>query len=66
MNLNQRYELNATCPFCGHATHLAVAAVSLPNNQLVKCAVCGGAIGTIAELRIPDKTEIARSSGAMR
>lgn len=61
MNLEQRYDLRVTCTFCGHDNHLAVAAVSLPDNHVVNCSACGGAVGTIAQIKTPREVDLFQS-----
>lgn len=51
MKFEQRFDLQILCAFCGHHNHLIVATVSLPDSYAISCSICGGAIGTIGEIR---------------
>src|SRR4051794_15420911 len=64
MNSEQRFDLLFSCKFCGHDNHLAVATVSLREDHLVSCTVCGAAVGTIAELKLPRAAELPKLAAA--
>jgi hypothetical protein len=41
--------VTATCDFCWTVNELTIAAV--PNEQPIHCSTCGGALGSLGELR---------------
>jgi transcription elongation factor Elf1 len=47
----RRFDLLLTCVFCGHHNRLTIATVSLPDCHIVNCSVCGGALGTLGNVR---------------
>jgi len=54
MSSEQRLDLHVTCDYCGHENHLTVATASLSDQHPVNCAVCGGKVGTLADLKARD------------
>ena len=52
MTSDQRFDMRVTCAYCGHASTISVAAVSLPGDHRVNCPVCGTSMGTIAQIKV--------------
>lgn len=50
MTIDETIEYTMSCDFCGHESHMIIAAVSLPDGAPVHCPQCGGQIATLEQL----------------